>query len=975
MADITLDLAEVFGSLDRLDKRLAEIERSFSGVSKAAQNSANAQKTAFSSGGEAARREVEALNQVQKEYNDTAAAVQTLRRALAGAWDQRAISGYTKAIADAEQSMRKMERAASAVGVNLKKASQEASTGKQVFENYFGTLTKATILIAVLDQVRQLGGRALELADNYSKAQKSFTAFLGSAERADQVLSSLNKTAKDNFLPVESVQEAGKALLAFGESADNLPSILTRIANISAATGKDFNELALIYGKARTAGVLYAEDLNQLTEAGIPIIEEFAKQLGVSAGEVKKMASEGKIGFSELELAFANLTKEGSAFAGQAAAGATETQKLSAAFDSFATTIGGIVKPAADALKATLTDILTSLNELAQSGSFEQFGNNFINTFEKLNPIAGKLGQLLRRALGVETSQEAGQSLEEDVRRQNQLAQQAFEEQEEIFENAAKKRAELDAKNQKDRDKAAKAELKAREEYNKRREELALQNLAPGSEERALAEETLRFQRLKEEFQKYNLATEGIEAQHVQNLLNIRKDFYQKRLKIQQDGEKAGQQIAETFITQREQAAERQRDNNLASIELFEEQSNRFILQLKAAGESEKVIRTQQEQFDLLSKKARLQNELEFQETLFKLTDTGDKARLDKIGNAIALLKEQIATVDFQLTTPEGADGGAFSIWKAFGIDPDSDEGKRAIDSLKSSAETIKGVLTDIANARKEAADAAVEQANRQVEAAENALDREIELSQAGFAANVQLRQQQLEEARTSQRRALEEQRAAARAQLAVDAAQQASNIALSATNLFKSWSTLPFGVGLLAAAAQIATVIALISSVRARARALSQPLQFRTGGEIGIKDGVLVGPSHERGGIPIEAEGGEFTTSDGKRLSIVNRRMTEKHFDLLQAINKDDRRAIARHALGLSPQIEVDREAVNKRLFGDGSQVIAISDPDVSRKLDQLIRVQEMQLKQMMSAGERPQWIDGKTERKGNRTTTYLNK
>lgn len=975
MADITLDLAEVFGNLDRLDKRLAEIERSFSGVTKAAQSSATAQKTAFSAGGDAARREVEALNLAQKEYNDTAAAVQTLRRALAGAWDQRAISGYTKAIADAEQSMRKMERAASAVGVNLKKASQEASTGKQVFENYFGTLTKATIIIAVLDQVRQLGGRALELADNYSKAQKSFAAFLGSATRADQVLSDLNKTAKDNFLPVESVQEAGKALLAFGESADNLPAILTRIANISAATGKDFNELALIYGKARTAGVLYAEDLNQLTEAGIPIIEEFAKQLGVSAGEVKKLASEGKIGFAELELAFANLTREGSAFAGQAAAGATETQKLSAAFDSFATTVGGIVKPAVDSLKSALTDILVALNELAQSGSFQQFGNNFINLFEKINPIAGQLGQLLRRALGVETTQEAGQGLEADLRRQNQLSRQAFEDQEEIFFNAEKKRKEANAKSQKEREKEAKAELKAREEYNKRREELALQNLAPGSEERAIAEENLRFQRLKDEFKKYNLETESIEAQHVQNLLTIRKDFYQKRQKVQQDGERAGQQIAETFISQREQAAERQRDNNLASIELFEEQSNRFILQLKAAGESEQVIRTQQEQFDLLSKKARLQNELEFQETLFKLTDTGDKARLDEIKNKISLLKEQLTTVDFQLTTPDGAAGGGFSIWKALGIDPDSDEGKRAIDSLKNSADIIKGVLSDVANARKEAADAAVEQANRQVEAAQSALDREIELSQAGFAANVQLRQQQLEEAKNSQRKALEEQRAAARAQLAVDAAQQASNIALSATNLFKTWSTLPFGVGLLAAAAQIATVIALISSVRARARALSQPLQFRTGGEVGMKDGVLVGPSHERGGIPIEAEGGEFTTSDGKRLSIVNKRMTDKHFDLLQAINKDDRRAIARHALALSPEIEIDREAVSKRLFGEGGQVIAISDPDVSRKLDQLIRVQEMQLKQMMSAADKSQWLDGKTERKGNRTTTYLNR
>lgn len=974
MADLTLDLSEVFSSLDRLDRRLAEVEKSYTGINTAAARSAQAQRTAFAGANDAVLREVAAINRLQKEYDETAQAVQTLRRALAGAYDQRAVQGYTKAIADAEAGMRKMERAASAAGVNLKKASGEASTGRQVFENFFGTLTKATIIIAVLDQVRKLVTTGLELADNYSKAQKSFTAFLGSADRADQVLASLNRTAKENFLPVQDVQEAGKALLAFGESADNLPAVLTRIADISAATGKDFNELTLIYGKARTAGVLYAEDLNQLTEAGIPIVEQFAKQLGVSASEVKKLASEGKIGFSELELAFAQLTREGSAFAGQAKAGATETGKLSTAFDEFAATIGTIIKPAVDDLKASLTGILTGLTDLAKSTTFDEFGNNFIQLFERVNPIAGKLGQLLRNALGVKTAGESGQDLEADIRQQNQLARQAFEDQEEIFLNAEKKRKELNDKSAKERAKARQAELKAREEYNKRRAELALENLAPGSEERAIAEENLRFERLKAEFQKYNLETESIEAQHVKNLLDIRAEFYRKRLSIQQAGEKLGRDVAEQFVQQREAAAERQRDAGLASIEIFDEQAKRFIIQLKAAGESEKVIRYQQEQFDLLSKRARLQNELEFQEGLLKITNAGDTARLEQIKQAIALLKEQIQTVSVQLTASEpGAAGSKFSIWKAFGIDPDSDEGARAIESLKSSADVFKSVIADVAAARKAAADAAVEQANRQVEAAENALDREIELSQAGFAANVELRQQQLNEAKEQQRQALEEQRAAARAQLAIDGAQQASNIALSATNLYKTWSTLPFGVGLIAAAAQVASLIALIASVRARARALSAPQQFRQGGEIAVKNGVLVGPSHEGGGIPIEAEGGEFTTTDGKRLSIVNKKMTDRHFDLLQAINKDDRRAIARHALALSPEIEIDRKKVNARLFGDSQSGGTAYDPDISRKLDQLIQVQQRQLQYMIEESRRPRPLDEKTIQQGNRTTRFI--
>src|SRR5690606_32479972 len=68
------------------------------------------------------------------------------------------------------------------------------------------------------------------------------------------------------------------------------------------------------YGKARVQGTLFAEDINQLVGRGIPVIQEFAKQLGVSESEVKKLGSEGKITFSMLEQAFVNLTSEGGKF-------------------------------------------------------------------------------------------------------------------------------------------------------------------------------------------------------------------------------------------------------------------------------------------------------------------------------------------------------------------------------------------------------------------------------------------------------------------------------------------------------------------------------------------------------------------------------------------------------------------------------------------------------------------------------------
>ena len=43
-------------------------------------------------------------------------------------------------------------------------------------------------------------------------------------------------------------------MIAFGFTTEQLIPTLKMVGDVSAAVGKDFNELAVIYGKARTAG-------------------------------------------------------------------------------------------------------------------------------------------------------------------------------------------------------------------------------------------------------------------------------------------------------------------------------------------------------------------------------------------------------------------------------------------------------------------------------------------------------------------------------------------------------------------------------------------------------------------------------------------------------------------------------------------------------------------------------------------------
>jgi tape measure domain-containing protein len=212
------------------------------------------------------------------------------------------------------------------------------------------------------------GKGAIEAVSNYETVQISLETFLGSAEKAKEVFEDLNQfSIKTPFTP-DQVNQAGKALLAFGEPVEGLTTTLGRIGDVASATGKDFNELAVIYGKARVQGVLFGEDINQLTEAGVPIIQEFAKQTGKSEDQIKKLASEGGISFSNLEEGFKSLTSEGGRFFGltdklsQSTAGRLST--LVGKFDELKRAVGTGLLPIFETLTNAAFNFITAIQRV-----------------------------------------------------------------------------------------------------------------------------------------------------------------------------------------------------------------------------------------------------------------------------------------------------------------------------------------------------------------------------------------------------------------------------------------------------------------------------------------------------------------------------------------------------------------------------------------------------------------------------------
>ncbi len=159
-------------------------------------------------------------------------------------------------------------------------------------------------------------GKGWTLAADMEETAVSFEVMLGSAKNAQIVLSQLQKFGASTPFEFPELASASKKLLAFGVSADQLLPSLQRIGDIAKGLQIPLEDLSDLYGKAKVQGTLMAEDLNQLMGRGIPVMKEFAKQLGVSEGEVKKLASEGKVTFPMLEKAFKDMTGTGGQFNG-----------------------------------------------------------------------------------------------------------------------------------------------------------------------------------------------------------------------------------------------------------------------------------------------------------------------------------------------------------------------------------------------------------------------------------------------------------------------------------------------------------------------------------------------------------------------------------------------------------------------------------------------------------------------------------
>lgn len=123
-----------------------------------------------------------------------------------------------------------------------------------------------------------LGAYGIKTAGDFEQTSIAFTTMLGDGQKAGALLKDLSTFAASTPFEFPEIANAGKSLLAFGIEAKNIKGTLTTLGDVASSLNIPIGELSEIYGKIKTSGRVFSEDINQLTGRGIPIIAELAKQ-------------------------------------------------------------------------------------------------------------------------------------------------------------------------------------------------------------------------------------------------------------------------------------------------------------------------------------------------------------------------------------------------------------------------------------------------------------------------------------------------------------------------------------------------------------------------------------------------------------------------------------------------------------------------------------------------------------------------
>lgn len=286
--------------------------------------------------------------------------------------------GDSMATAFDDTAVKKMQNSVSAASEGWSRIGGSISNAGSSLMDIGGKLTQS-VTLPMAAAVAAVGGFALSTASAAETTEISFTTMLGSEEAALQMMEQLADFAASTPFELSGLQTATRQLLAYGFTADEVVPMLTAVGDATAALGTGqagIEAVTRALGQMQTRGKASAEEMLQLTEAGIPAWEYLARAIGTDTAGAMEAVSAGAV---DADTAIAALTKG-------------MEEDFGGMMESQSKTVAGLMSNLADAIQQPLM-------ELRNSDAYDAFADALEKVVDAAGPLVESMLPLMEDGL------------------------------------------------------------------------------------------------------------------------------------------------------------------------------------------------------------------------------------------------------------------------------------------------------------------------------------------------------------------------------------------------------------------------------------------------------------------------------------------------------------------------------------------------------------------------------------------------
>jgi len=286
-----------------------------------------------------------------------------------------------KELDQTQQKLSKATAEAREHGEALERASAKGNRFGSAMAGIKGKLLGLAAGFGIFQTLRAGITKLVTAGSDLEELERQFGALYGSMEEGRRVLAEVDRIAERNSQSLADTAQAARRLQVAG--IDPLNGSLQSLIDTNAKYGSGAQTLDTVItqlGQAWQSGRLQLEELNSITDSGVPIMEALGAITGKSGAEIRDMASASELGRDALSQLIDELGRMSEG------AGAERAKNFTGIVAGLRKEVTDFFQEAAksgslDALKDRLKELLDTLRDMQKDGSIKEWAQDFSDSF------------------------------------------------------------------------------------------------------------------------------------------------------------------------------------------------------------------------------------------------------------------------------------------------------------------------------------------------------------------------------------------------------------------------------------------------------------------------------------------------------------------------------------------------------------------------------------------------------------------